>query len=159
MLATHELPRLISEQSDDMAETPPKNTEPQILVVEDNITNQIFYEHALGQLGLNYHLVEDGQKAVDYWKTHDVDVILMDVSMPVLNGYQATEKIRVLEKVNQKGHTPIIGVSAHALKTHLDKALDVGMDDYMTKPVAVPVLKQKISKYLEDTEVSVKASA
>jgi CheY-like chemotaxis protein len=72
----------------------------------------------------------------------------MDVSMPEMNGIQATQAIRELEAATGE-HTPIIGVTAHALKGDMERCLECGMDDYMTKPVSPSRLEAKIAQWLE----------
>lgn len=83
----------------------------------------------------------DGRNAVDKWKLLSPKLILMDISMPEMNGYEATEAIRALEEKRQLPRTPIIAVTAHSLKGDEQKCLDRDMDDYLSKPLAIASLK------------------
>ena len=119
-----------------------------ILVAEDNEVNQIVVEQILLEAGMDYKIVENGQLAVDSYKDNPPDLVLMDVSMPVMNGLEATEAIRALEE--EIGvRTPIIGLTAHALKGDREVCIKAGMDDYMSKPISPDALVDKISAWLE----------
>ena len=85
-------------------------------------------------------------------------LILMDVSMPRLNGLDATRAIREIEQETGR-HTPIIGVTAHALKGDMEKCLDAGMDDYLSKPVSPDALAAKIEKWIGGGRASVVGQA
>lgn len=105
-----------------------------ILLAEDGLANQ---KVALGLLNTWDHdvsLVVNGQEAVGKWQSENFDVILMDIQMPVLNGLEATRRIRELE-VGRGQHTPIIAMTAHAMKGDRKRCLEAGMDDYLSKPV------------------------
>jgi CheY-like chemotaxis protein len=120
-----------------------------IMVAEDNEVNQIVFTQILEDLGVNYQIVDNGGSAVELWKTASPALILMDVSMPVMNGHQATEAIREAEAQEPKrGHTPIIGVTAHALTGDKEKCLQAGMDDYLSKPISPEKLAEKIRDWL-----------
>jgi len=88
-----------------------------VLVAEDNETNQIYIKYLLDELGLSFKIVSNGRHAVDKWKSENPKVILMDISMPEMNGYEATQAIRDLEQQSGKTPTPIIAVTAHTLLT------------------------------------------
>ena len=124
-----------------------------VLVAEDNEVNQIVFTQILQGTGWRFEIVENGAKAVEAWQEKDPALILMDVSMPVMNGHQATQKIRELEK-QAGGHVPIIGVTAHALESDKELCLAAGMDDYMSKPISPELLEQKIKAWLGETPVS-----
>jgi CheY-like chemotaxis protein len=104
----------------------------------------------LNGLGLNYRIAANGRTAVEMYKTLNPKLILMDVSMPELNGYEATRAIRQIEATNGT-RTPIIGVTAHALKGDRDKCIEAGMDDYLAKPVSPDRLGAKIGTWLSET--------
>jgi CheY-like chemotaxis protein len=74
----------------------------------------------------------------------------MDVSMPHMNGHEATREIRRIEEAEGLSHTPIIAVTAHAMKTDEQNCRDAGMDDYMTKPISPEMLNTKISNWLDE---------
>ncbi len=118
-----------------------------ILIAEDNETNQIYIRYIMDEIGVSYKIVPNGRAAVDYWKSHKPAMILMDVSMPEMNGYEATRAIRVHEAKHILAPTPIIAVTAHTLMGDEQKCLDAGMDDYLTKPVSIESLKAKIQQW------------
>ncbi|MFI0842618.1 response regulator [Mesorhizobium sp. IMUNJ 23232] len=128
----------------------PANVPIEILVAEDNEVNQLVFGQILNGLGLSYRIAGNGRTAVEMYRTLSPRLILMDVSMPEMNGYQACRAIRDLEGTSGK-HTPIIGVTAHALKGDREKCLDAGMDDYLPKPVSPDRLSAKIGTWLGET--------
>jgi two-component system, sensor histidine kinase and response regulator len=105
-----------------------------ILLAEDNPVNQKVARMVLEKLGLEVEVVNNGREAVDAWKQHKFDLILMDGQMPDLDGYAATREIRDLEYGTDK-HIPIVALTAHAMKGDDAKCFDAGMDDYLTKPI------------------------
>lgn len=127
-----------------------------ILVCEDNDVNQTVYKHILNDTGYSFEIVENGQLGVDAFKAKNPKLILMDISMPVMNGHDATIEIRKLEE-ELGTHTPIIAVTAHAIKGDVDICLDAGMDDYITKPVSPDSLTAKIENWFAREEVSKQA--
>lgn len=118
----------------------------EILVAEDNEVNQIVFTQILQSLKVRFKIVENGEQAVRVWEQENPSLILMDVSMPLMNGHQATRRIRELER-SRGGHTPIIGVTAHALESDRDLCLAAGMDDYLAKPISPEILIAKISEW------------
>ena len=129
--------------------TPPMRTRAtlDVLVAEDNEVNQIVFTQILQTTGWLFQIVKNGAEAVDAWKEHDPAVILMDVSMPVMNGHQATRKIREMEQETGT-HTPIIGVTAHALESDRELCFQAGMDDYLSKPISPEALEAKIRNWI-----------
>jgi len=110
-----------------------------ILLVEDNYFNQKVALFNLQKFNHRVDLAENGKAAVDKFKNSRYDLILMDVQMPIMDGYEATEIIRRLEKENNKqsdrdSHTPIIAMTANAMKEDVEKAYRVGMNAYLAKP-------------------------
>jgi CheY-like chemotaxis protein/nitrogen-specific signal transduction histidine kinase len=123
----------------------------ELLVAEDNEVNQIVFTQILDEMGLNYRIVDNGGSAYDTWESHRPAMILMDVSMPVMNGHQATQAIRKAEAEDADlGHTPIVGVTAHALTGDMERCLDAGMDDYLSKPISPEKLEAKIREWLPE---------
>ncbi|TRL40033.1 response regulator [Rhizobium straminoryzae] len=117
-----------------------------VLVAEDNEVNQIVFTQILQATGLRFHIVPNGEEAVAAWRNQRPSLILMDVSMPVMNGHQATRRIREIEA--QEGrHVPIVGVTAHALDSDRDLCLAAGMDDYLSKPISPEILEAKIRQW------------
>ncbi|MEO9336391.1 response regulator [Mesorhizobium sp. SB112] len=121
-----------------------------ILVAEDNEVNQLVFGQILSGLGLSYRIAANGRTAVEMYRALKPRLILMDVSMPEMNGYEAATAIRTIE-LRTGQHTPIIGVTAHALKGDREKCLDAGMDDYLPKPISPDRLGGKIGSWLSET--------
>ena len=121
-----------------------------VLVAEDNDVNQIVFSQILQQTGLSFRIVANGKKAVEAWRNESPALILMDVSMPVMSGYHATQSIRQMEddEDGRLGRVPIIGVTAHALDLDSELCLASGMDDYVSKPISPELLRAKISQWL-----------
>jgi CheY-like chemotaxis protein len=124
-----------------------------VLVAEDNEVNQIVFTQILQTTGWLFQIVKNGAEAVDAWQAHDPAIILMDVSMPVMNGHQATQKIRELEE-RTGTHTPIIGVTAHALESDRELCFQAGMDDYLSKPISPEALEDKIRTWIGGARLS-----
>ncbi|MEM7214814.1 MAG: response regulator [Pseudomonadota bacterium] len=120
-----------------------------ILLAEDNEVNQIVFRQILEETGLGFKMVENGRLAFATYKVQTPRMILMDVSMPEMNGKEATIAIRKYERENKKPRTPIVGVTAHAMKGDMEACLDAGMDDYLSKPVSPKKLKLKIQQWLK----------
>ena len=119
-----------------------------ILVAEDNEVNQIVFAQCLGDLGHAHHIVDNGRLAVETWQALSPSIVLMDVSMPEMNGYEATAEIRRREARNGRSRTPIIGVTAHALTGDRQKSLEAGMDDYLSKPISPDRLGEMVARWL-----------
>ncbi len=119
-----------------------------ILVAEDNAVNQIVFTQILEGLPYRYEIADNGRKAFEVMKAKRPTIILMDVSMPEMNGMEATIAIRQHEKANGLDHTPIIGVTAHALKGDRDRCIESGMDDYLSKPISPDMLEVKITAHM-----------
>ena len=118
-----------------------------VLVCEDNEVNQIVFTQILQNAGLSFRIAPNGKRGVEMMREWSPSVILMDVSMPEMNGLQATQAIRDIEK-DTGHHTPIIGVTAHAIKGDMEKCIEAGMDDYLSKPVSPDRLQEKINAWL-----------
>jgi CheY-like chemotaxis protein len=129
-----------------------------ILVAEDNEVNQLVFSQILGETGLTFEIVGNGRLAVEACKRLNPRMILMDVSMPEMNGLEATGKIRDLEPLMGR-HVPIVGVTAHALKGDRERCIDAGMDDYLSKPISPKALTQKISLWVKSPDEVGKARA
>ncbi|MCP5084762.1 MAG: response regulator [Alphaproteobacteria bacterium] len=119
-----------------------------ILVAEDNDINQVVFTQILQETSYSFKIVADGTEAVACYESDAPKLILMDVSMPEMNGMDAAKAIRELEETTG-AHVPIVGVTANALRGDREKCLAVGMDDYLAKPVSPAMLKQKITDWLE----------
>ncbi len=119
-----------------------------ILIAEDNEVNQIVFTQILQQTRHHFQIAGNGLKAVETWQKTRPKVILMDVSMPIMNGHEATRKIRELEQKLHLDHTPIIGVTAHAQESDKEQCLAAGMDDYLSKPISPERLQDKLRQWM-----------
>jgi PAS domain S-box-containing protein len=118
-----------------------------ILLAEDNAINRTFAIRLLEKAGHTVVCAENGQEVLNLMETEKFDLILMDVSMPEMDGYEATRRIRSAEK-ETSSHIPIIAMTAHALMEDRGRCLEAGMDDYISKPVNTKELFQKIDIYV-----------
>ncbi|MGC8603079.1 MAG: response regulator [Desulfomonilaceae bacterium] len=119
-----------------------------ILLAEDNAINRTFAVRLLEKAGYQVECAENGKEALSLMNNGgNFDLILMDVSMPELDGYEATRRIRSSEKQTGR-HIPIIAMTAHALMEDRNRCLEAGMDDYISKPVNVKELHRKIDFYI-----------
>ncbi|MEI2297841.1 response regulator [Ensifer sp. MJa1] len=118
-----------------------------VLVAEDNQINQFVFTQILEGLGVSHRIAANGWEAVELWHELQPSLVLMDVSMPVMNGFDATVAIRAAEKPrNQK--TPIIGVTAQALDIDLQQCKASGMDDHIMKPVSPDMIEAVLRKFM-----------
>lgn len=115
-----------------------------ILVAEDAVVNQLVIVKMLEKLGATVVLASDGSEAVKAFERRPFDVVLMDCAMPVVDGYEATRRIRALE-AERGGHVPVVALTAHALEGDRKRCLDAGMDDYLTKPVSLHALSRLLA--------------
>ena len=122
-----------------------------ILIVEDNATNKLILQKILKKFDLSCFSVSDGKEAVDFFMREKIDVILMDCQMPILNGYEATKEIRKLEE-KMGTRTPIIALTANAFKEDIEKCLEVGMDDFVSKPIKKEALLIKLGNWINISE-------
>jgi CheY-like chemotaxis protein/HPt (histidine-containing phosphotransfer) domain-containing protein len=125
-----------------------------ILVVEDDETNQLVMQTIIGQFGGKVTIAENGAKAVTLMTERSFDLVLMDMNMPVTNGPDAARQIRLAETTDHKIPTPIIALTANAMKEHRDACLAAGMNDYLTKPVTVEKLQKILQKWHQGGVVS-----
>ncbi|BCM22049.1 response regulator [Mesorhizobium sp. J8] len=118
-----------------------------VLIAEDNEVNQLVFTQILGETGYRFEIVSNGRKALDAFGRLNPRMILMDVSMPEMNGLEATGAIRRIEE-DMGTHVPIVGVTAHALKGDRERCLEAGMDDYLPKPISPRALLEKLERWL-----------
>jgi signal transduction histidine kinase/ActR/RegA family two-component response regulator len=105
-----------------------------ILLAEDNMVNQLVATRLLEKMGHAVRLAKNGQEAVELHRAEQFDLVLMDVQMPVMGGFEATASIRRRER-ESGAHVPIVALTAHAVVGDRERCLEVGMDDYVTKPI------------------------
>ncbi len=119
---------------------------PKILLVEDNEMNRDMLSRRLERKGFSVVMAVDGQQGVDMAKSEAPELILMDMSLPVIDGWEATRCLKADETTKA---IPIIALTAHAMSGDREKALEAGADEYDTKPVELPRLLGKIQALLE----------
>jgi len=124
-----------------------------VLLAEDNAVNQRLASILLGKQGHQLRIANNGQEAVELWQQQRFDAILMDVDMPVMNGYEATERIRALEQ-ERGSHTPIVAMTAHAMEGARDVCLAHGMDGYVSKPIELVALWRELNELLPQDATS-----
>ncbi|PTY38822.1 hypothetical protein BGP77_10205 [Saccharospirillum sp. MSK14-1] len=129
-------------------ETPQRPLRPaHLLLVEDNVVNQRVAEGMLHSLGMSVVLAVNGEQALNRLQSEPFDLVLMDCEMPVMDGYEASRRIRALED-DVLRQIPIIGLSAHAMMDHQREALEAGMDGYLTKPLRRQALAAMLARWL-----------
>jgi CheY-like chemotaxis protein len=114
-----------------------------LLLAEDNAVNQTLAVRLLEKFGHQVTVANNGIEAVEHWQAGTFDAILMDVDMPLMNGYQATQRIRELE-ASGSTHIPIVAMTAHAMQGAREKCLSYGMDGYLTKPIDTEALWREL---------------
>ena len=123
----------------------PASTGQTLLLVEDNEDNRIIYCTVLRHLGYEVIEAQDGVRAVELARSVQPDLILMDISIPRMDGWEAT---RILRGDPRTSGIPIIALTAHAMSSDRERALEAGCDDYDTKPIELPRLLGKIEALL-----------
>lgn len=140
-------------------ETPPtEHVRARILIAEDNEVNRLVLKSMIPK---RYDLAfaGDGGEAVEHYKTNDVDLILMDVSMPDVDGYEATRLIRVHEREHDLDRTPIICLTAHALEGQREICLEHEMDDYIAKPIRKEAIEAALEEWIAEGKAAHAARA
>jgi CheY-like chemotaxis protein len=124
---------------------------PKILLVEDNEMNRDMLSRRLLRKGYQVVLALDGQSGLEMTHSETPDLVLMDMSLPVLDGWEATRRLKADPATR---HIPVIALTAHAMSSDREKALEAGCDDYDTKPVELPRLLTKIEALLSGGEMA-----
>jgi len=145
--STTDITRTIS-RSEPADQQLPEQLSAQLLLVEDNEVNQMLTVEFLDIFGCRADIANNGEEAVILFLENHYDLILMDCQMPIMDGYQATQAIRKLEKKNHSRRIPIIAMTAHVMAGDRQECLNAGMDDYIGKPFAVKRLLDILSKWL-----------
>jgi CheY-like chemotaxis protein len=122
-----------------------------ILLVEDNEMNRDMLSRRLARKGYEVSIAVDGRQGVEMAQSAAPDLILMDMSLPVLDGWEAT---RQLKNTDATRHIPVIALTAHAMSGDRERALEAGCDDYDTKPIELPRLLEKIESMLNRAAAS-----
>jgi polar amino acid transport system substrate-binding protein len=120
-----------------------------VLVAEDNLINQRIVSFQLKKLGFEIDLASDGQEAYEkYSSEQNYDLIILDIQMPKMDGYEVAKAIRHMER-NFASHSPIIALTANAMKGDRELYLEAGMDGYVSKPFTLETLQEAIAKLLK----------
>jgi CheY-like chemotaxis protein len=117
-----------------------------ILLVEDNEMNRDMLSRRLARIGHSVVAAADGQQAIEAARTQKPDVILMDMSLPVLDGWEATRRLKATAETRA---IPVIALTAHAMPGDHERAIEAGCDDYDTKPIEFSRLREKIDRVSE----------
>ena len=123
-----------------------------LLLVEDNEMNRDMLSRRLQRRGYEVLIAVDGQMGIDMAKANAPDLILMDMSLPVMDGWEATRKLKTFEETR---NIPVIALTAHAMSTDRDKAIEAGCDDYDTKPIELTRLLGKMEALIPHASASV----
>jgi CheY-like chemotaxis protein len=119
-----------------------------VLIAEDNVMNQQLIRHLMNNWQIDAVIVNNGKEAVDRLKGEDFSLVLMDIQMPQMDGYTATEIIR-----NElASNVPVVAMTAHAMTGEKEKCLEIGMNDYISKPLNENILYNMISQYAQSPE-------
>ncbi|WP_395515491.1 response regulator [Pseudorhizobium flavum] len=123
-----------------------------VLVAEDNAVNQIVFSQILEGLGYRYSIAADGEEAVRLWKEHKPRLVLMDITLPKMNGFDACRQIRGIEE--RGSSTPIVGVLAQPFDHDREQCFLSGMDDVILKPISPEMLESVLLTYLQERDVN-----
>ena len=124
-----------------------------VLAAEDNKTNQLVFRKMVKQLDFDLTFANNGEEAVEAYKQIQPDLIFMDISMPRMDGREATQAIRALE-AETGGHVPIVALTAHALDGDDQGILAAGLDHYLTKPLRKPKIFDMVKTYCPEEAAS-----
>jgi len=128
-----------------------------VLLVDDHPTNRTVIARQLALAGYASETADDGQQGLEHWRSGRFGLVLSDVHMPKLDGYQLAQAIRDEETREGRARTPIIALTASALKGEAERCLAAGMDDYLAKPVGIPSLVTMLGRWLPHTQVALKS--
>jgi PAS domain S-box-containing protein len=126
-----------------------------VLVVEDNFESQMVAMNMLWKLGWQADLVSDGALALEIVRQDDYAMVFMDCQMSRMDGYETTEEIRKWERAGQRDEVPIVALTAHAMEGDRERCLNVGMNDYLSKPVSLEELRKVLDQWAGNSEINV----
>lgn len=127
-----------------------KPTKPIVLIVDDNDANLLILKTFMSYYDCEILLAKDGRKAIQHFEKNDVHLVLMDVMMPEMDGFEATREIRRIETNEQSEETPIIAVTAHIHPSDQHQCINAGMNDYLAKPLKSKKLIETIRMWRPD---------
>lgn len=130
--------------------SPADSGRPTVLIAEDNTVNQLVIKNMIGSDGYNLAFADNGRIAVEMYAAEQPHIVLMDLSMPEMDGLEATRRIRALESEQGLARAPIVAVTAHVLEQDREKCRQAGMDDFLPKPVRKPTLTAMIERMLDE---------
>jgi CheY-like chemotaxis protein len=139
--------QLADEQQDSDEHAVPEkryNKKARILIAEDNKMNQMLLKYLFQNWGMNITLAHDGQEAIDLIAKHDYDLIMLDIQMPVIDGYGVVKWIRQTKKSN----VPVVAMTAHTMPTEIEQSKAAGMNDYLPKPLIEENVIRIFNKYI-----------
>jgi|GEM_PF-3484017 len=143
---SHEIFTPISPREINLPSTTQKH---HILVVEDNPANQLLARRILERAGYEVDIAAHGKIALEHMVSQQYSLVLMDIQMPIMDGFAATHAIREWEAEHQAQRTPIIALTAHAVEGYKEQCIEKGMDDYITKPIKKKILLSCIQQWLK----------
>jgi two-component system sensor histidine kinase/response regulator len=123
-----------------------------VLLVDDNVVNQKVATHFLERMGITIILANDGAEAVKLFDINAYELVLMDLQMPIMDGFEATRRIRDFEGWRQR--TPIIALTANAMAGQMERCLAAGMDGFLTKPLEIEPMREIIARYCHEESSS-----
>ncbi|OIP74243.1 MAG: response regulator [Oscillatoriales cyanobacterium CG2_30_44_21] len=127
---------------------PAFNNQPLILVVEDAPDNQVLVEQVFQDSGYQVTCIQDGQAALNWLETNQPDLILLDLSLPEIDGWEVARQLKACDRTAK---IPIVAVTAHAMKGDKEAAIASGCDDYLTKPLDIDLLEACVKQWLAKT--------
>lgn len=119
-----------------------------LLLAEDNHVNQLVMQTFLPADQFEVLVAQNGREAVEMFRAHAPEIVLMDLSMPIMGGLEATKKIRIIEQVNMMAPTPIIATTAHVLQEDRDRCIEAGMNDFLPKPLKKTAVELTLMRWL-----------
>jgi len=140
----------IAMQEAEIQAAAPSDGRPKILVAEDNVVNQLVVKNLVPSSEYEILIAENGRKAIEIFLEHRPAAILMDMSMPDMDGLEATIEIRRLEAERNQQPTPIIAATAHVLEEDRDRCRLAGMNDFLPKPIRKPALEDMLAKWVDE---------
>ena len=124
-----------------------RNAERAVLLVEDNLHNRRIFSGILTHFGFEVREATDGEEALEMVQADPPDLILMDLSLPVMDGWEATRRIKAIPELQ---HIPILALTAHAMSGDKERALKAGCDGYISKPISPTAVAAEVERILED---------
>ena len=141
------------ETATERAPRAPEKVGGRVLVVDDNSVNRKIMARQLELAGASTDSASGGEEALEMWRTGNYDLVLADLQMPTMDGFELARRIRESERTDRRLRTPILAVTASALEDHEQKSRDVGMDGLITKPIGIEQLRATLDVWLKDARV------